>query len=99
MRRCSYRGPNRRRLRGRRRLFPWVDFAWKQGALAEARACHEESLTLSRNAGDLAHLSWALSGLGTVSSVEHDLDAARASFEEALPLARELGESDSIGLA
>ena len=30
------------------------DFAWKQGALAEARACFEESLTLSRNAGDLA---------------------------------------------
>jgi tetratricopeptide (TPR) repeat protein len=44
-------------------------------------------------------MSWALNGLGTVSIREHDLDAARACFEEALRLARELGERDSIGLS
>jgi predicted ATPase len=74
-------------------------FASSQGALTEARACLEESLTLSRNAGDLRCMSWALNGLGTVSIREHDLDAARACFEEALRLARELGERDSIGLS
>ncbi len=73
------------------------DFAWRQGALGETRACYEESLMLSRNAGDLRRISWALNGLGAVSLVENDSGVAYACFEEALRLARELGESGSIG--
>ena len=72
--------------------------AWKQGALAEARACHEESLTLSRNSGDSHSIIVALEGLGWVSFDENDPGAARACFEEALALARDTREGHLIGL-
>ena len=72
--------------------------AWKQGALAEARACHEESLTLSRNSGDAHSIIVALEGLGWVSFDENDPGAARACFEEALALARDTREGHLIGL-
>ena len=66
--------------------------AWRQGALAEARACYQESLTLSRNASDPRSIIMALNGLGMVSLVENDSGAAHACFEEALTLARDLRE-------
>jgi len=71
--------------------------AWHQGALAEARACHEESLTLSRNSGDARSIIMALNGLGWVSFDENDPGAAHACFEEALALARDMPEGHLIG--
>jgi non-specific serine/threonine protein kinase len=74
------------------------DLAGKQGAIAEGRACFEESLMLSRNSGDLHCIIFALHGLGWISC-ESDPDAARACFEEAVKLAREHGDgSISRGL-
>ena len=68
VRRCGYRGPSRRRSARAGALASMGDMAWKQGALAEARACYEESLTLSRNSGDARSIIVALNGLGWVSS-------------------------------
>ena len=73
------------------------DLARKQGALAEARAYFEESLTIARNAGESLSILRALSGLGMVRDRENDPDAAGACFTEALALARELGESERMG--
>ncbi len=70
--------------------------AVEQGALAEARACFEESLMLSRNSSDTRCTIAALYGLGWASR-ENDPVAAHARFEEALHLARELGQGGPIG--
>jgi tetratricopeptide (TPR) repeat protein len=72
------------------------DLAMKQGALPEARACIEESLTLSRNAGACRNIITALHALGLIRARENDPDTARACFEEALSLAREIGEGEAI---
>ena len=74
------------------------DLARKQGALAEARACLEESLTISRSAGVPRNIIAALNGLGIVRIRENDHDAAGACFEDALRLARELGDEELIGV-
>jgi tetratricopeptide (TPR) repeat protein len=80
-----------------RALASMGDLARKQGALAEARACFEESLAIARNTGDSHTLLNALHGLGVVRNRENDPDAARECFNEALALAREIGESEGFG--
>jgi tetratricopeptide (TPR) repeat protein len=80
-----------------RALASMCDLARQLGALAEARACLDESLTLSRNAGDPRSIIAALNSLGALRIRENDHDAAGACFEEALRLARELGEGALIG--
>jgi predicted ATPase len=74
------------------------DLARQQGALSEAQVSFEESLTISRNAGDPRNIAQALYGLGMVSLRDNDQDAAQARFEEGLQLGRQLGQSKLVAI-
>ena len=66
--------------------------AQRRGALVEARALLEESLSLYSRFGDRTGMARALNNVGLVCSQQGDHDGARARFEESLALARETGD-------
>jgi predicted ATPase/DNA-binding CsgD family transcriptional regulator len=66
--------------------------AWSQGDLDRAQALREESLALSRQAGDKREIANALNGLGIVTRRRGNFEAARDLHEEALTVSRELDD-------
>ena len=66
-------------------LFNLAGLALDEGDLARARRLHQESLDIHRSGNDRAQArSWV--GLGHVSRLDGDVEAARACFGEALRL-------------
>jgi len=95
------RGSGARPALRARVLFMAGSLAWQQGDLAVARSLLEESVALYRELG-LAQrwdLAWALTGVGMVASFQADHDAARAASDEAVALARQVGEPWVLALA
>src|SRR3712207_424322 len=66
--------------------------AWSQGDLDHAKALREESLALSRQAGDMREIANALNGLGIVIRRRGNFEAAHDLHEEALTVSRELDD-------
>ena len=66
--------------------------AWSQGDHERAESLREESLALSRQAGDKREIADALNGLGFVARRRGNFEAARNMHEEALTLSREIGD-------
>jgi predicted ATPase/DNA-binding CsgD family transcriptional regulator len=71
--------------------------AWAQGDHDRAKALREESLALSRQAGEKREIADALNGLGFVIRRRGNYEAARDMHEEALALYKEL--DDRWGIA
>jgi DNA-binding CsgD family transcriptional regulator len=71
--------------------------AWEQGDYASARASHEESLRLYRQAGNEAGIALSLNNLGLVALYEGNHASAIALHEESLALRR--GLQDKRGSA
>jgi non-specific serine/threonine protein kinase len=71
--------------------------AWAQGDHDQAKALREESLALSRQAGEKQEIADALNGLGFVIRRRGNYEAARDMHEEALALYKEL--DDQWGIA
>jgi predicted ATPase/DNA-binding CsgD family transcriptional regulator len=71
--------------------------AWAEGDHDRAKALREESLALSRQAGEKREIADALNGLGFVIRRRGDYEAARDMHEEALALYKEL--DDQWGIA
>lgn len=70
--------------------------AVQQGDYVAARALHEESLLIWREAGDKSGVAASLNYLGNVAFFQGDLTAARTLHEESLAIRRELGDKRSI---
>jgi predicted ATPase/class 3 adenylate cyclase len=66
--------------------------AWSQDDHQRAEVLREESLALSRQAGDKREIADALNGLGFVALRRGNFEAARKMHEEALLLSREIGD-------
>jgi predicted ATPase/DNA-binding CsgD family transcriptional regulator len=71
--------------------------AWSQGDHDRAKVLREESLALSRQAGEKREIADALNGLGFVIRRRGNYEAARDMHEEALALYKEL--DDRWGIA
>jgi tetratricopeptide (TPR) repeat protein len=67
------------------------NLAFWQGDYTEARALHEESLTLRRKLGDKQGIAASLAGLGNVAFWLGQHEQSRALYEEGLVLQRDLG--------
>jgi DNA-binding transcriptional LysR family regulator/predicted ATPase len=67
------------------------------GSADRARPWYEQSLRLSRRAGDREREAWALHGLGYVSALEGDRGTARELLEQSLELFLELGQHAPAG--
>jgi non-specific serine/threonine protein kinase len=63
-----------------------------QGDYGAAVAHHEESLRLSRSAGNEAKAAESLNGLGNAASSQGEWDKARAHYEQALTIFRARGD-------
>jgi tetratricopeptide (TPR) repeat protein len=73
-------------------------FARQQGDLKSAGEYLQESLRISRDAGDLKGISMALINLGAVRGEVGDIAGAEPLFEEALAILRNLGEHRLMGM-
>jgi non-specific serine/threonine protein kinase len=73
------------------------DVAKHRGKREEAARLYEESLALSREAGDKQGIAWALLDLANVSSDRGDYARAARLLEEGLTLGRELGSAQPLG--
>ncbi len=62
--------------------------AYAQGDVASAAARFEESLPVSREAGDLVGVAGALNNLGVIARERGDLERARVLYEESAAVAR-----------
>jgi len=95
------RGSDARPALRARVLFMAGSLAWQQGDLAVARSLIEDSIALYRELGLAQHwdLAWALAGLAMVATYQADHDAARAAGEEAVALARQVGDEWMLALA
>jgi tetratricopeptide (TPR) repeat protein len=70
------------------------------GDFASTRAYAEESLSISREAGDSREIAWALICLGIAASeLDGDYEQAKTLFEEAANEAREVGDKWSLAVA
>jgi non-specific serine/threonine protein kinase len=75
----------------------WAGYhAHQQGDYERARALHEASVALWREAGDPRELSVALTALGLVHCLQGDLARAEALIRESLILARGAGDGAGV---
>ncbi|HZG66573.1 MAG TPA: tetratricopeptide repeat protein, partial [Herpetosiphonaceae bacterium] len=72
------------------------NLAWAQGAYAEARALHEQSLAQYQQLGDQHGSATALGNLGLVALSQGDRTTARTFHVASLSLRRELGDQRGI---
>jgi predicted ATPase/class 3 adenylate cyclase len=70
-----------------------------QGNLGAAGAAYEESLALSREAGDPAGVAWALVLLGNLARYRGDYARAHGQYEESLALRRALADRRGVAHA
>lgn len=70
--------------------------AVRYSTIAHARGTREQSLALSREAGDLLGIAWSVWELGVVERVGGRLELARSYFEEAKSLFAELGDPNGL---
>jgi predicted ATPase/DNA-binding CsgD family transcriptional regulator len=68
-----------------------------RGDLEHAKELYEESLALSREAGDMRGIAHALITLGWAASTRGDHEHAKVLYEESLVLSRELGGAQPLG--
>jgi predicted ATPase/class 3 adenylate cyclase/Tfp pilus assembly protein PilF len=66
--------------------------AWQQGDYPNARALHEEALTVRRELQDQEGIAASLNNLGNVALHQGDIAVARVQYEESLAIRRELGQ-------
>jgi tetratricopeptide (TPR) repeat protein len=65
--------------------------AYEEGEYDEARAYHQQSLSIKRDIGDRAGEAKSLGNLGSVADEEGEYDEARARYEPARDLFADLG--------
>ena len=70
--------------------------AWHRGDYARTREVAEQSLTLSREIGDMRGMAYSLTSLGNVASAQGDGERALELSAESLALARESGGTDLL---
>ncbi len=75
------------------------DVSWVQGEHDRAIAQYEEAVELRRGLSDPLLVSDAIYNLGMAAFQGGNVERARQAFEEALGLARELGEAPHIAAA
>jgi predicted ATPase/DNA-binding SARP family transcriptional activator/DNA-binding CsgD family transcriptional regulator len=68
-----------------------------RGDHEHAKELYEESLALSREAGDMRGIAHALITLGWAASTRGDHEYAKVLYEESLVLSRELGGAQPLG--
>jgi non-specific serine/threonine protein kinase len=73
------------------------NLAWHQSDFVEARALHEEALSIHRRLDNRRGIAISLASLGLVAMETADLPAARSLFEEALAAFRDLGDDMAAG--
>jgi ATP/maltotriose-dependent transcriptional regulator MalT len=67
-----------------------------RGDYERATQLYEESLALSRGAGDRWSIAWSLLNLGNVLSDRGDYERATQLYEEGLAMSRKLGDTEMI---
>lgn len=72
---------------------------WPRRDIAEGRAWLEQFLTVTGGAQRDAARARALTSLGGIAVFQNDLETARASIEEAVAIARELGDARVLAYA
>jgi predicted ATPase/DNA-binding CsgD family transcriptional regulator len=70
-----------------------------RGEYDRAARLYEESLALSREAGDARRIVWCLGGMGTIEAHRGNLERATALFEESVALARKSEYTAELGRA
>lgn len=82
-------------------LFGSGNITWLQGDVSTARTLMDECVAIYRDLGLLQrfNLAWALTGLTMITAYQADYDATRAAAEEALALARKVGDEWMVALA
>jgi len=73
-----------------------AEIAWFNGDYEEARSLYKELQERLKLLGEKFYSSWAIVRLGQLAMEEGDLAQAQAYLEEALAIARELEEYDSV---
>jgi len=63
-----------------------------EGNVKEARAMHEQALTLARQIGAEGDIAGALLNIGNLLATQQELDASDAQIKEALSLANRIGD-------
>ena len=86
---------------GARALFGSGNFAWLQGDISTARTLMDKSVALYRGLGlsQNWNLAWALTALGLISAYQADYAATQAAADEAVALARQVGDEWMVALA
>jgi len=84
-----------------RALFGSGNFAWLQGDVSTARTLMDKSVALYRGLGlsQNWNLAWALTALGLISAYQADYAATQAAADEAVALARQVGDDWMVALA
>jgi predicted ATPase/transcriptional regulator with XRE-family HTH domain len=84
-----------------RALFGAGGIAWMQGDVALARILMEESIAIYRDLGHSQRwdLAWALTGLAMVAAYQADHESTQVAAEEAVTLARQVGDAWMVALA
>lgn len=84
-----------------RALFGSGSFAWMQGDISTARTFLDKSVALYRGLGlsQNWNLAWALTGLGLISAYQADYATTQAAADEAVALARQVGDEWMVALA
>lgn len=72
---------------------------WDQGEYATARSLLEESLALSRQAGDQEGIANSLNNLGLVAQDQGHNAEARTFYEDSLAIRREIGDKRGISVS
>jgi tetratricopeptide (TPR) repeat protein/DNA-binding XRE family transcriptional regulator len=71
----------------------------RQGLYSRATECHEEAVTLARQAGDRLTQGWALGNLGLIHDQQGRYAEAARCHRQTLPLHRELGDVTGEAIA
>ncbi|MEP7038471.1 MAG: protein kinase, partial [Acidobacteriota bacterium] len=78
-------------------LYGFGQAATYQGDIETARQKYEESLAVSKEAGEKRQIALASRGLGTIAKLRGDFSTARKFIDESLKISREL--NDKLGIA
>ncbi len=94
-------GTNSNSIYHARALFGSGTFAWMQGDISAARTLMDKCVALYRGSGlsQNWNLAWALTALGLISAYQADYAATQAAADEAVALARQIGDEWMVALS
>ncbi len=80
-------------------LYGFGQVATYQGDIETARRMYEESLAVSKEAGEKRQIALASRGLGTIAKLRGDFTTARKFINESLKISRELNDKHGIAVS